>query len=271
MAGQLITIDDANYTQFLDHVDPDTGERKAKGLRPRNYATHPVGYLGKLAEPFSLPIIPESEWADRIAEQEAKQSSLQHIRDKGNNGQPIPSYDQDGKGYCWAHSSTSAVTLIRARENQPYVPLSAYMVACIIKGYRDQGGWGSESLEFIAKNGIPSAKFWPMQSMSRSNDNAEMRANAALHKVTEWWDCAEDGRTRRLQVATALLMGLPVISDFNWWSHSVCLIRLLSPTKTRLWNSWGDSWSQNGVGDLDGSKAWPDSAWVPRVMTPAPA
>ncbi len=147
--------------------------------------------------------------------------------------------------------------------------LSAYHVACIIKGYADQGGWGSESLEFIADKGISSAEFWPMQSTARSNDKPEMWANAKLHVCTEWYECSKNAAERRLQVMTALLLGLPVIGDYNWWSHSVCPCRLMSPQKIRIWNSWGDSWSDKGMGDLENGKAWPDDAWVPRVMTAA--
>ncbi len=411
--GQLITIDDFNYSQYIDHYDSFTGEKKSKGLNPRDYSIRPVGYLGALAQPFpdSL-LIPESEWDDRIAEQEANKSSLQHIRDKGNYGQRIPSYDQDGKGYClpsgqlvsmsdggqkpieevrlgefvntasgeakevcqthqrlytgemvgisvqglerplivtadhkvltvlhwgcmdaggwraaseidrgrmvyagrcdgslarnvrfvkkcqerrlrvydigvdgdenhtfvangvivhncWAHSSTSAVTLVRAFNNQPYVPLSAFAVACIIKGFQDEGGWGSESLEFIASRGIPSSQFWPMQSMSRNNDNTQTWENAKLHVCQEWWDLSNDSATVRKQLATCLLLNIPVVVDMNWWSHSICAVRLVKrdPFTIRIWNSWSDTWSDGGMGDLTGSKAIPDGAVAPRVMT----
>src|SRR5690348_1106005 len=58
--GQLITIDDSNYHQFLSYTDPG-GDSRAKGLKPRNFFSHPQGYLGAIAEPFSLPLIPESQ------------------------------------------------------------------------------------------------------------------------------------------------------------------------------------------------------------------
>lgn len=170
---------------------------------------------------------------------------------------------------CWAHSSTSAALIVRAANNEPYADLSAFMVACIIKGYQDEGGWGAESLEFIAQNGIPTSEFWPQQSMSRSNDNPAMRANAALHKFTEWMDL--DPAQMKAQLVTCLLSGIPVVSDFNWWSHSVCTIDLVSldPFRTRIWNSWSDSWSENGTGILEGRKAIPDSALGARVQSPS--
>jgi hypothetical protein len=267
----LITIDDSNYTQYVDHIGPD-GQKRAKGLCPRNFETHPQGCFA-VAAPLTIPLIPESEWDDRIAEQEAKQSSLTHIRDKGSYGSPIPSYDQNGKGYCWAHGPTSAVTLVRAINNQPYVPFSAYMVACLIKNYQDQGGFGGEALSFIAKNGIASSAFWPLQSMSRSNDTPAMRGNAALNKCESWWDLSSDKTTARAQLATLLLLNVPVVVDYDWWSHCVCAVRLVkrSPFTITIWNSWGDSWSANGMGNLVESKAVPDSAVAPRVMTAAAA
>ncbi len=180
------------------------------------------------------------------------------------------SYVAEGVGVhnCWAHSSTSAALIVRAIAGEPYADLSAYAVACTIKGYRDEGGWGAESLEFIASKGIPTAQFWPQQSMSRGNDKPETWANAALHKFTEWMDLEPNNKA---QFVTCLLLGIPVVSDHSWWSHSICALDLVSlnPFRTRIWNSWGDSWEQNGTGILEGSKAIPDGMLAPRVMTPS--
>lgn len=266
--GQLITIDDSNYLQFVDPIVD--GEQKKCGTLPRDFALQPQGFMA-CAKPFDLPLIDESEWPERIAEQEVQQSSLQHIRDKGMWGGRIPSRDQNGKGYCWAHSSVSAALLVRAFMNLPYSDLSAYAIACVIKGYRDEGGWGSESVQFIAERGVPSSQFWPQQSMSRSNDKAETWADAAKHRYLEWMDLAESGDLVRKQLGTALLCNIPVVVDFNWWSHSVCACRLVkaNPFTIRIWNSWGDSWSDHGMGDLTGSKALPNGALACRVQTPS--
>lgn len=447
--GEII-IGDHNYQQFLDdqHVD---GENKARGLIPRNYDTHPLGCYGSIV-PFyavDMPTIPESEWPERIKEKNSTKSWLSDIRNSGNNGQPIPSLDQNGKGYClpagspilmadgthkpieqvqlgdevicskltrsrvartyqrlftgdmvrlkmegtesaviltqghyiptpsnnpkwpnachdseaknfvagaevytynedrtqlqkqkvrhvskkpvkdlrvfdigiededhyfftnglmvhncWAHSGTSCVLLLRAVNNAPYVDLSAYAIACIIKKYADQGGWGAQGLDFITSRGVPSGKYWPQQSMSRSNDNAETWANAALHKVTEGWvdlQAAQyDRNLSKLQVGTCLLCNIPVVFDMNFWSHSIAGMDLVDGNEqrsvtrvesgkladlqmfekiwglndytgisTRIWNSWGNSWSKNGTGILSGSKAWPDGSVAPRVTIPS--
>lgn len=260
---------DLSADHISGFVGPD-GKVRARGAEPRDFMRCPVGYL-PCAKPFDLPLIPESEWQSRLDAQKAAKARGSDVRNRGMNGSPMPSRDQNGKGYCWAHSSTSAAMMVRAYMGEPYADLSAYMVACIIKGYRDEGGWGAESLEFIAENGIPTSQFWPQQSMSRSNDNPEMRANAKLHRFTEWMDLADSGPLVKQQLVTALLSGLPVVVDYNWWSHSVCAIDLesLDPFRIRIWNSWGDSWSENGTGLLEGSKAIPNGALAARVMTPS--
>ena len=263
-----ITINDTNAHEYAPGGSAVGG--MMHGLIPRDFAQYPVGYL-MCARRFDLPLIPESEWQSRLDVRIAAQAQLSDVRKRGNNGQPIPSRDQNGRGYCWFHSGTSASLICRTINNEPYLDFSAYMGACLIKNYRDQGGWGSEGVEFIASTGVCTSEFWPQQSVSRSNDTPEMRNNAALHKFTEWRDLDPDNM--KAQLVTCLLMGFPVVSDFNWWRHSVCTVDLVSidPFKTRIWNSWGDSWSDNGMGLLEGRKAIPDGALVCLTQTPSVA
>jgi hypothetical protein len=277
----LITDDNYRSVCFDQQAD---GERFAMGLIPRNYSTMPVGSLEgsvTFAQAADVPLIPMNEWPDRIAFKVTGKSQLSDIRNTANNGQPIPSLDQNGRGYCWAHSATAAAILLRAVSGMPYVRLSAYAVACIIKNYRDQGGWGAQGLDFIRERGVPSVEYWPEKSVSPSNDKPETWENAARHKVSEGFidlDAAQyDRRLTFQEVATCLLCNIPVVSDFNWWGHSVCAMDLVDvePTRAatdprrygvRIWNSWRDSWGTNGTGVLTGSKAIPDGATAPRSI-----
>lgn len=263
-----LVIDDGNWQS---HLSPPPGQ--STGLIERDYAAFPQGCYSS-APPFKMPTIPRNEWSDRIKQMESEKSRLSDIRMRGNNGTPIPSLDQNGKGYCWAHSPTSAVMMLRAAMNEPYVPLSAYAIACIIKNYRDEGGWGAQALDFITTRGVPSQAFWPQKSMSAANDRPATWENAALHKVTEGWvDLNAAIYDRDLtfdQVATCLLSRCPVVMDLNWWGHSVCGLDLVetSPGQfgVRILNSWSDSWGETGMGVLTGSKAIPDGAVAPRVV-----
>lgn len=256
----MIEINDGNYQQFISHVGSD-GKERMRGLIPRPYDKLPVGCYAGIPK-FALPPMSDADIEATILRKNTEQSWLSDLRNVGMYGFPVPSRDQNGKGYCWAHSGTSANLLVRARDNQPYADLSAYAIACIIKGYRDEGGWGAEGIEWQQANGCPTSKTWPQQSMARSNDNAAMRAEAALYKPTGVWQDMQPRDKRAL--ATALCKDIPVVVDYNWWSHSVCACRLVSwgangnNLSIWIWNSWGDSWSDNGMGVLSGSKAIPD-------------
>lgn len=301
-----LVISDDNFHLFLDDQVVD-GEGKSRGLIPRNYDTHPVGYLGCCPpmEAVDMPLIPRSEWSERLRDKVATKSLLSDIRLTGNAGDIIPALDQNGVGYCWAHSTTSCVTVLRAVSNLPYVPLSAYSVAATIKHGADEGGWGSESLEFATSKGIVSQAIWPQGDRNyRKYDKPEVWSNAALHRVTEGWvDLQASLYDRKLtfdQVGTLLLSDNPVVGDFSWWSHSVALLDIVDGANewgnmrsdsgklldirqfTRVWgfdtvtggfgvrilNSWGN-WQDRGMGVLAGNKAVPDGGCAPRVTVPS--
>ena len=255
-----VLIDDGNAAV------PPAGQ--SMGLSPRNYGMHAFGALGIPMATTTVPKIPRSEWSDRIKELEDKKALLSDIRmTAGPNGGPIPSLDQNGKGYCWAHSTVSAALLSRAKAGQPFADLSAYAIACIIKYYQDEGGWNGESMEFLRSRGCPTADHWPQRSMNASNDNPLTWANAALNKDTEWIEIAEGDFDMQM---TLLLMGHPHALDLNWWGHSVCAADPVEIERgsygVRIWNSWGDSWSDQGMGVLTESNARNNGAIALCVM-----
>jgi hypothetical protein len=103
------------------------------------------------------------------------------------------------------------------------------------------------------------------------------------------------------QLVTCQILGIPVVSDFNWWGHSVCSLDAVDGSTQRdvtrgesgkllslqefdriwdmdgetggignnIWNSWGDSYGTQGIGLLTGSKAKPDNAVACLTITPS--
>jgi hypothetical protein len=260
-------IGDDNYLLHCDGGQHSQGQ--SFGYVPRPQIAQPGSYRGSI-QTVNIPLIPRSEWSARIKEKEQNKSQLSDII----RAQGIPSLDQNGKGYCWAHSTVGAVMFLRAAQGMPYVPLSAYAIACKIKNFRDEGGWGALSMDFAMQNGIPSQAKWPQQSMSRSNDNADTWADAATRKVASGWiDIAAAVYDRNLtfdQVATLLLCNIPVVGDFNWWGHSVCLVDLVEVSPgvygIRFRNSWGDSYGEQGFSILKDNKMVPNGAVAPTVV-----
>lgn len=253
-------INDENWMQVASNAG------RAKGAIPRPKDFHSGFGVGLDEDEF--PLIPRDQWSERIREQEANKTRLSDLRH-------WPALDQNGQGYCWAYSSTAAVMLLRAKAGMPFRRLSAHGVACKIMNFRDRGGWGALSLDWITENGIPDVEHWPEKSMSRQNDKPETWENAAEHRITEGWidlDISHpaDADLSFDQVATLLLCGIPVVVDFNWWAHSVCAMDLVetSPGQfgLRILNSWSDNWGEKGTGVLEGRRAIPDGACAPRAV-----
>lgn len=246
----------------------------ATGLVPRDYGAQMLQPVNTV----EMPTIPRSEWSARIKEMERTGSRLSDVRRTAVGGRPMPSLDQNPWGYCWGHSATHAVMLLRARDNQPYVPLSAFAVCATIKKGADRGGWGADALQFASDRGIPSQALWPQKDADyRRHDTPEVWADAAKHKVSEGWvDVSAPVWGRKMsfdQVMTCLLCRVPVVMDLNWWGHSVCG---MDPVEVepgsfgvRILNSWSDAWGDLGESVLRGERAVPDNATAPRTVTAA--
>lgn len=234
------------------------------GMVPRDYNVYPQEMF---AQPTEMEIIPQSEWDARYDEQEALQSSLEHIYLSGPNGGPaFVNLDQNGDGYCWSYSTGHSIMMDRLRRNLPFVRLNPHATAAIIKGGRDKGGWCGLSAKWGRENGYAEEGTgpgqWPLQSRNLKYDTPLLRAEMAKRKIEEEWTdltkAVYDQNLTMAQVATCGFNNIPGPGDYNWWSHSVCRIRWVRVEKGSwgqlILNSW-KGWGRHGLAVLRGNQA----------------
>src|SRR5690349_19632920 len=229
--------------------------RFATGLIPRNYSTHPVGCYGFAPAFPESELVPEDEWADRLAENRRTRSGLLDLREARYD--VLRSLNQGSFGLCWSFSTTKAVMYTRALMNEPPVVLSAWYVAGRIKDWRDEGGWGAAALQLVVETGVPALEECPRYG--RSAGQADAEADAAQHKVTEWWDGSDDPRLAQKQLVSMLLKRVPCVVDLNDMGHSMCAIDIesLNPLRIIYDNSWGEQ-GDRGLYVGQGARARPD-------------
>lgn len=259
--GGCPIIDDHNAHEFVEPVVD--GHRVARGMMPRDYHKVPYGSLEN-AEPLSLPLIPESEWAERIKDREKLGARVQDLCDAAG----LKVKNQEQTPYCWINAPTHCVEVARVAAGLPYVELSPASAGAKIKNFQAVGGWGTEGVEFIAKSGLVPASIWPNNAINKKYDTPAADAERPKYQIDEWWEL----KPRSFEeLMSCLLLGIPVAIGLNWWGHEVTAIDGVvlkgGAFGVMIDNSWGTSWGQNGRGVLARSKATPDDAIAPRVVT----
>jgi hypothetical protein len=225
-----------------------------------------------MAAPLGMKTIPPGERDAYYDEQERAQSSLEHVYLRDWQG---PCLDQNGQGYCWYYSSTSAVMMRRLALGFPFVRLNPHPGASVEKGGRDEGGWCGLSLGRIRREGLCEEGNGPGQIPAHSYGRRtnELYMSDAVKAVREkyivtddWYDLGKPAYSQALrdeQKWTCLFNLCPVPTDRNIWGHSTCDIRLVR-IEAGSWgyltlNSW-KNWGRRGLGVMRGSYYKADGA-----------
>jgi len=241
-------------------MTPPTG--LGRGYEPRDFDAEP---FGSVVPPFAVPEIPRSEWADRIEERERHKSKLRDLK----VWRGFRSLNQQQTSYCWANGVVAGMHYARPVAGLPHVDLSPASVAAPIKGYRNVGGWGSQAVAYIVKNGVAPQSVWPANAIEPKYDNEESRQARKQYRIVEFEEAKPNSFAA---LATALLSGFPVAIGLRWWGHLVIAHDLLKIGRdafaTEIDNSWGSGWGDLGHGVLTEEKSLPDEATVIRFILP---
>lgn len=263
----------------------DGVEQSTSGYIPRDYGNQPLGSITATSGFPQELLLDEKQIKERIEELERTKTDIVSLLQAACN-QSVNKFiclNQNPTNYCWCYAVTHAVMIARLLANEPFVRLSPYSVACIVKNFSNIGGWGGEANEQMVKEGVADEKYWPMEKPGESNRStanmnairngrqylAGSRANAAFHKVTEFWELKPNNAIEKLSV---LCIPLPVASGYNQIGHERCSIKATILPNGAFGAIDLDSYTDDGGPDLksysmNGLRA--NDAVVPRVITPS--
>lgn len=235
------------------------------GGRKRDYDEYPESMM---AGPESIAVVPESEYDARYDEQEATESSLEHLFLRG--GKPaFTNLDQNKDGDCWAYSTGHGMMFSALRDNREIPRLNPHFIATYLN--RFQGGWCGASMDVALRIGCceqgDGPDQWPLWSHDRRLLTPARLAGAAKHRVVEGvYDLTRQVWSQKLtqqHLATCGFTNTPAPTDYNEMSHSMCQIRWVRVERGHwcplIINSW-KNWGRFGLGvlrnmDADGGVA----------------
>lgn len=243
------------------------------GLKGRDPACASHGcYAAVTVPPNDALLIPQSEWQARIEERKKLGTGLKSLIDRAG----LQVLDQQQTNYCWVNGPTYAAMVARLVQHQDVVRLSPASVGAPVKGYRNDGGWGSEAIKYGHEHGWVPQSLWPANAIDRRYDTAETQTLRQYYRVTEWQllreaygDTKVSDQLALQRLVSYLLRNVPVPVGFNWWSHEVCAVDVdwvSGAPALVIANSWGPTWGTQGFGTIQGQRMIPDDAVAPQVM-----
>jgi hypothetical protein len=208
--------------------------------------------------PSAIQVIPQSEWPSYIEGQGGEQQL---------HCEPYVKFtlNQGSVGSCAPESGVGVLMVKRFMSGQKHVELNPYFVYHTTSGGSDRGSTLSGTVQFLADNGCASAAVWSRSNGWRTRPSAAAYADAKRYRhhgyerVQNWE-----------QFGTLLLNSEPVY--FGYSGHAIFATRLISPTRFRYKNSWGN-WGENGYGTLAsssimwgyGAYIYTGALWVPQL------
>lgn len=242
---------------------PPGGSLRCRGRIPRDYQQQPLGFMS-CAPAYGMPVIPRSEWDERIRDLERSQSRIPDICD----AMGLKRKNQRSTNYCWIFAPVYALEIMRVVQGQDYVELSPASCGSKITNFRNVGGWGTAGLKYLVDYGAVPSRLWPDTAIERQFDTPAADNERRRFQVDEW----DDLPTTFDAVADRVLNGFPAPIGLNWWGHEVTATALVKLDGTGRYgmlidNSWGSEWGQNGRAVLTEAKATPDDAVSPRSVT----
>lgn len=244
----------------------DGRPQSVTGYVPRDYDAEPLGsgVGAKLLPQALLDKWPDEKvWKERFEELERKKQDIPSILKAAFDRGEWLSLNQDPTNYCWCYAVIHDIMIQRLLAGEPFVRLSPYSVACLVKNFQNIGGWGTQAMQQAVKDGVASEEFWPQErpGMSSSERRAanlnsirngrqyleSSRANAALHKVLEYYELPERSWAHKM---ACMCEPIPVASGYNRIGHERCTIAGVIMPNGQLGAVDLDSYTGDGSPDL---------------------
>jgi hypothetical protein len=224
------------------------------GYKRRDFKADPVG---NLIPSFGGRVFDRKEWPELMAMQDKNQSSpLDWHRDG------VEIMDQRQTNFCWCFGTVAGVATQYAKTGINTPEFSPASTACMIKGFKNEGGWGSQACNGIQRHGIATTDTWPNVSFNRQLPSLpSVREDMHQHDLIEFEDLGVNAFDEMMSVLLDPLHPAPVTGGFTWWGHLVILlkaVRYQGQWGVIFANSWGKDWGESGgYGVLLGDKAVP--------------
>jgi hypothetical protein len=228
-------------------------------------------------------LLDDKQIRERIEELERTKTDLVSLLQAAWQAGQWIGLNQDPTNYCWCFAVIHAIMIDRMLAGEPFKRLSPFSVACIVKDFSNEGGWGGEANEQCVKEGVATEADWPFGKPGSDNlQSANMaairngrqylqssRANAALHKVEEFWELKPNNAREKLSV---LCIPLPVASGYNALGHERCSIKATILSNGGFGAIDLDSYTDDGSPDLKSysmNSLHANDAVCPRAISPS--